>query len=285
MDRKEGTDAELRHLTVIEEAHHLLRRTSVEQSQESANLQGKSVEMLTNSIAEMRTYGEGFVIVDQAPGLLDEAVIRNTNTKIILRLPDAVDREIVGRAAALKDDQIEEIAKLPKGVAVIYQNNWIEAVLCHFDRFEENRPYTKPEAPQPLPQEIFCAEVFKEGGFKELREEVVDSVLVWIENSKYAWETKRIMKKALYQENLSERERQLIAYNVFEGKTIAKLLSGALTAEEGIVKANKFICSNYELKNDILVETVCRMVIQVIINQNDSSELARRYVEYSDRIK
>lgn len=285
MNRKEGTDAELKHLTVIEEAHHLLRRTSVEQSQENANLQGKSVEMLTNSIAEMRTYGEGFVIVDQAPGLLDEAVIRNTNTKIILRLPDAVDREIVGRAAALKDDQIEEIAKLPKGVAVIYQNNWIEAVLCHFDRFEEMRPYTKPEAPQPLPQEIFCAEVFKEGGFKELREEVVDSVLIWIENSKYARETKRIMKKALYQENLSERERQLIAYNVFEGKTIAKLLSGALTAEDGIEKANKFISSNYELMDDILVEIVCRLVIQVIINQNDSSELAKRYVEYSGRIK
>ena len=34
---------------------------------------GKSVEMLANSIAEMRTYGEGFVIADQAPGLLDMA--------------------------------------------------------------------------------------------------------------------------------------------------------------------------------------------------------------------
>lgn len=77
--------------------------------------------MLTNSIAEMRSYGEGFVIVDQAPGLLDESVIRNTNTKIILRLPDANDREIVGRAATLNDEQIKEIAKLPCGVAVVYQ--------------------------------------------------------------------------------------------------------------------------------------------------------------------
>lgn len=285
MNRKESTDAKLKHLTVIEEAHNLLRRTSMEQSQESANLQGKSVEMLTNSIAEMRTYGEGFVIVDQAPGLLDEAVIRNTNTKIILRLPDADDRGIVGKAAALKDNQIEEIAKLPKGVAVIYQNNWVEAVLCHFDRFKEKRPYIKPKEVKSLPQEVFCAEVFREGGFKELRAEAVDSVLIWIENSKYARETKRIMKKALYQENLSERERQLIAYNVFEGKTIAKLLSGAFTEEEGIEKASKFVRSNYELKDDILVEKVCQMVIQVIIDQNESSELARRYVEYSARIK
>ena len=39
--------------------------------------------MLANAIAEMRTYGEGFIIADQAPGLLDMAVIRNTNTKIM----------------------------------------------------------------------------------------------------------------------------------------------------------------------------------------------------------
>ena len=54
----------------------------------------------------MRTYGEGFIIADQAPGLLDMAVIRNTNTKVILRLPDQSDRELVGKAARLTDDQI-----------------------------------------------------------------------------------------------------------------------------------------------------------------------------------
>ena len=61
----------LTHITVLEEAHNLLRRTSVEQSSENANLLGKSVELLANSIAEMRTYGEGFIIADQSPGLLD----------------------------------------------------------------------------------------------------------------------------------------------------------------------------------------------------------------------
>ena len=73
----------LKHITVLEEAHNLLKRTSTEQSSEGANMLAKSVEMLANSIAEMRTYGEGFVIADQSPGLLDMSVIRNTNTKII----------------------------------------------------------------------------------------------------------------------------------------------------------------------------------------------------------
>lgn len=123
------TNSSLKHITVLEEAHVLLKRTSTEQSAESSNLIGKSVEMLANSIAEMRTYGEGFIIADQSPGLLDMSVIRNTNTKIILRLPERSDRELVGYAANLDQEQIGELSKLERGVAAIYQNDWVEPVL------------------------------------------------------------------------------------------------------------------------------------------------------------
>lgn len=131
-------NAELRHITVLEEAHNLLKRTSADQTSESSNLVGKSVEMLANAIAEMRTYGEGFIIADQAPGLLDMSVIRNTNTKIIMRLPDQGDRELVGRAAGLNEEQIVELAKLPCGVAAIYQNEWVQPVLGKVDKYEGN---------------------------------------------------------------------------------------------------------------------------------------------------
>ena len=123
----------LKHITVLEEAHNILKRTSTEQVSEGANLRGKSVEMLANSIAEMRTYGEGFIIADQAPGLMDMSVIRNTNTKIILGLPDLSDRELVGRAANLNDAQIMELSRLKTFVAAVYQNNWLEPVLCNID--------------------------------------------------------------------------------------------------------------------------------------------------------
>ena len=146
-------NADLMHVTVLEEAHHLLKRTAMEQSNETVNLLGKSVEMLGNAIAEMRTYGEGFIIADQAPGLLDMAVIRNTNTKVIMRLPDLSDRELVGKAAGLNDDQIIELGKLPLGVAAVYQNDWIEPVLCkvaHHRTAEQHYAYTKPpEEKQP----------------------------------------------------------------------------------------------------------------------------------------
>lgn len=132
----ENLNDELNHITVLEEAHNLLKRTSTEQSSESSNMVGKSVEMLANAIAEMRTYGEGFVIADQSPGLLDMSVIRNTNTKIILRLPDFSDRELVGKASGLTDNQIVELAKLEKGVAAISQSDWLEPVLCKIDKYE-----------------------------------------------------------------------------------------------------------------------------------------------------
>lgn len=133
---KTESNSALKHITILEEAHNLLKKTSSDQSSEGSNLAGKSVEMISNAISEMRTYGEGFIIADQAPGLLDMSVIRNTNTKICLRLPDMEDRKLVGNAMNLNEDQIKELANLETGVAAIYQNDWQEAILCKFEKHE-----------------------------------------------------------------------------------------------------------------------------------------------------
>lgn len=136
----------LHHVTVLEEAHNILKRTSTEQNLDDSNVVGKSVEMISNAIAEMRTYGEGFIIADQSPSAVDMPAIRNTNTKIIMRLPDEQDRHLAGKSAGLKNDQLDEIAKLPKGVGVVYQNDWLEPVLCKIEKFKgEERAYRKPE--------------------------------------------------------------------------------------------------------------------------------------------
>lgn len=135
MSRADGCmNQELSHITVLEEAHNLLRNTQGKFSAEGADMAGKSVEMITNSIAEMRTYGEGFVIVDQSPNAIDISAIRNTNTKILMRLPDENDRQQAGKSAAMTEKQIPELARLPKGVAVVYQNNWLDPVLCKINK-------------------------------------------------------------------------------------------------------------------------------------------------------
>lgn len=137
-------NSKLRHVTVLEEAHNILTRTSTEQSMEGSNVTGKSVEMLINSIAEMRTYGESFVIVDQSPTSVHAAAIKNTNTKIIMRLPDGDDRRIAGKSAALKDNEIDELAKLATGVAVIYQNDWLQPVMCKVQMSQRERTQYQP---------------------------------------------------------------------------------------------------------------------------------------------
>ena len=126
----------LRHITVMEEAHNILKR-SPSGGSEGANVQAKSVEMISAAIAEMRTYGEGFIIVDQSPTAVDVSAVKNTNTKIIMRLPDHEDCNIAGLSMGLNDSQIREISRFPMGVAVVYQNNWVEAVLTQIDKSEE----------------------------------------------------------------------------------------------------------------------------------------------------
>ena len=152
----------LRHITVLEEAHNILKRTSQEQSMEGSNVAGKSVEMLSNAIAEMRTYGEGFIIVDQSPGAVDISAIRNTNTKIIMRLPEDSDRKIAGKASGMKEDEVDEIAKLPTGVAVVYQNDWEAPVLCKISKFEgEEIPFTYTSNPEIQKAPVIQVEVLK----------------------------------------------------------------------------------------------------------------------------
>lgn len=130
MDQKQGNNQGLRHVTVLEEAHNLLKSSS----QNDSELIGKSVEMISSTIAEIRTYGEGFIIVDQSPSSVDISAIKNTNTKIVLRTPEANDRQAVGHSIGLTEDQVNEIAKLPSGVAVVYQNDWLSPVLTMIDK-------------------------------------------------------------------------------------------------------------------------------------------------------
>ena len=189
-----NTNDALKHITVLEEAHNLLRRNSVQGTGEGSNMMGKSVEMLANAIAEMRTYGEGFVIADQSPGLLDMSVIRNTNTKIILRLPDFSDRELVGKAAGLNENQITELSRLEKGVAVISQSDWLEPVLCKIDKYEgDGEPFSKvsgkPVSHNPVDSEVIkqalldCImknEIYRKGDrvdIQQLKEKVLQAKL------------------------------------------------------------------------------------------------------------
>ena len=141
--RKRGTfaghDSGLNHVTVLEEAHNLLKRTSKDQNQEGANMVGKSVEMIANSIKEMRTYGEGFLIIDQSPLAVDSSVVENTATKIIMNTPSRDACEELGSALSLEEEQTRELSRLNVGVAAVMQKGWMTPVLMKVSKWDASR--------------------------------------------------------------------------------------------------------------------------------------------------
>ncbi|SEK60434.1 AAA-like domain-containing protein [Ruminococcus sp. YRD2003] len=268
----------LQHITVLEEAHNLLRRTSFAQAQESSNLQGKSVEMLTNAIAEMRTYGEGFIIADQAPDMLDEAVIRNTNTKIIFRLPDEHDCELVGKSIALSDVQIKELAKLPAFVAVIHQNDWIEAVLCKSEKYDKERKYSFSKKENNLSAYRLMLNIYGVSEKITLSDEEKTEVLDWINRLENGDNTKCILRKGLSDESLTEEEKLIVAYNVFGGHRTAMLLRNAENNEVGLIRVRRSIGSVFSLdSDDKLIDTVQQYICIAINREETCADIARRY--------
>ena len=106
----------LQHILMVEEAHRLLKNVS-----ESANpTQAKSVEFFCNMLAEIRTYGQGIFIADQIPTKLAPDTIKNTNLKVVHRTVAREDRETIGQAMNMSEDQIEYLSSLPRGFAAVY---------------------------------------------------------------------------------------------------------------------------------------------------------------------
>ena len=108
------------HVTVIEEAHRLLKNVSTEVETEGANTRGQAVETFANMLSEIRAYGEGVLIAEQIPTKLAPDAIKNTNLKVIQRLVAQDDREVVGGTMNMDEAQVRFLTTLPVGRAVIY---------------------------------------------------------------------------------------------------------------------------------------------------------------------
>lgn len=271
-------NSRLRHITVLEEAHHLLRRTAGEQSQESSNLQGKSVEMLANAIAEMRTYGEGFIIADQSPGVMDMAVIRNTNTKIIHRLPDESDRELVGKSAGLNDTQVDELARLELGVAAISQSDWIEPVLCKIDRFnveQSSAESAKPGHIEWSDDEDNAIQSLLRAALVDVErvsfaKDAADKIRKWYDKQEVSEKGKLIIEAVLDGKQISEEQQLVLIYNVVGKRKLDKLPA----REEAVAEVEKTLKCRYGLpENDEIIPKVNELFLHYfpgieVLNRN-----------------
>lgn len=257
VDKKTTNNSGLKHITVLEEAHNLLKNTvGVGESE----LVSKSVEMLTQTIAEIRTYGEGFVIVDQSPSSVDISAIKNTNTKIVLRTPEANDREAVGRSMGLTENQVNEIAKLPSGVAVVYQNNWVSPVLTMIDKANvTEEPYVNNSVT-----------VIKT--IREARSEVISALMQpWLNKE-------RIRKKVLLQDvKILEVSRSI-------KKDIIKYLDDYIFLNGKMIWEEKDIPILQRLLKEIL--GISNVEFEEIVMSNKAREfkelVANKIIDFSD---
>jgi DNA helicase HerA-like ATPase len=133
---------QLVHLALFEEAHRIFSAPKVT-SVEEANPQAHVAEMFANLLAEIRTYGQGMMIVDQVPSKLVPDAIKNTNLKIVHRLVANDDRDALAGSMGLSPEQAKIINQLKVGQAIVYGDmddiaSWVRINLYAINSAEIN---------------------------------------------------------------------------------------------------------------------------------------------------
>ena len=106
----EGKREILKHVILIEEAHHIL----VKQKQD---LQGGET-VVDIIIREIRELGEGLILIDQVPSQMSNVALANTYTTIGMNLKHQSDVYSVSRCMLLDTGQKEYLGKLEVGFAI-----------------------------------------------------------------------------------------------------------------------------------------------------------------------
>ena len=147
-------DVDLRHFTIIEEAHRLFKNHQENNNPEVANTKGKAVEFFCNLLSEIRSLGEGMVIVDQVPTKLAPDALKNTDTKIIHRLVSQDDAEYVAQSLVIqKDSEIRFLSQLKRGEVLFYTSGMYGPahILIHSAKNKMN--YVEEELLQQLAEQ------------------------------------------------------------------------------------------------------------------------------------
>lgn len=101
---------ELRNVLVVEEAHRIIGKSAHHDD---------SHEAFSQMLAEVRQLGCGVIISDQSPNRLIDDAMRNTNTKVLMRLVSGDDIGSAVRGAGLPVEAASDIPNLRQGQAIL----------------------------------------------------------------------------------------------------------------------------------------------------------------------
>ena len=129
----------LKNVILLEEAHVLLASDSKSgegEADPSAIAQGLVKRML----AEIRSYGVGLIIADQSPRKVSTDVVALTDMKMVFRLVEVEDKQIIGDSTNMSETQIQRMAKRKPGEAFLFFNKLDEPeeVITPDYRFDNN---------------------------------------------------------------------------------------------------------------------------------------------------
>lgn len=117
---------DLRQVLLLEEAHVLFEASDSGQ-EGSASPAAIAQGILKRMLAEIRSYGVGIVVADQSPRKVGSDVVALTNIKLVFRIVEAEDREIIGNSTNMGAEQVRRLSGLRPGEAFLFHDRLEEA--------------------------------------------------------------------------------------------------------------------------------------------------------------
>ncbi|MBE5861925.1 MAG: ATP-binding protein [Lachnospiraceae bacterium] len=111
----------LKNVILLEEAHVLLDAES-NASQGDANPSAIAQGLVKRMLAEIRSYGVGIVIADQSPRKVSTDVVALTDMKMVFRLVETMDKQIVADSMNMSEAQTQRMSRLKPGEAYLFFN-------------------------------------------------------------------------------------------------------------------------------------------------------------------
>ncbi|WP_085369876.1 ATP-binding protein [Leifsonia sp. NCR5] len=107
------------HLLVLEEAHRVLPEVRDDSDPERGSARSASAQLLSSMLAEVRSFGQQVIVVDQSPARVASDVVRNTNLKIVHRTVSADDQRVMAAAVGLAEHESSLFGSLARGQVVV----------------------------------------------------------------------------------------------------------------------------------------------------------------------
>ncbi len=180
---------------------------------------------------------------------------------------------MVGKSAVLCEGQIEEVAKLPVGVGVIYQSNWIEPILCKFEKFEETDFFNYDKKGYIENNDRLKIELIKwllSGRVSDLLTPDFELILAGVEKLDISTEKKILIKSNLHLKNL---ENVKVAWYDYKFEVIADLVVNILDCKNDIFTAC-IQAQTIEELNKLLID------VQKYLNIEDILENIRNEINH-----